>query len=112
MQSSVSFTFTYQNPDRSMLLAGDLNTTPGSKEFDRLLGKNPPVFIDPLQGSDTFSHPSDSLFWRIDHILPNQNLARGLVPNSTKVIEPIDRESMIMISDQLPLISYFITRDL
>ncbi len=100
------------NPERNMLITGDLNTTPGSREFNRLLGKNPPVFIDPLEGTGSFSHPSDSLFWRIDHILPNQNLAREMVQGSTKVIEPLDRESMILISDHLPLISRFVTRDL
>jgi len=99
-------------PDRNMLIAGDLNTTPGSREFNLLLGSKPPLFIDPLEGTDSFSHPSDSLFWRIDHILPNQNLAREMVPNSTHIIEPLSREEMIKISDHLPLISRFVTKEL
>lgn len=95
--------------DRNMLVLGDLNTVPGSREFKRLLGDEPPLFFDPLEGSGQFSHPSDSLYWRIDHILPNRQMEPEIVPGSVQVIEPLDREKMIRISDHLPLIARFVT---
>ena len=99
------------DPERNMLVLGDLNTTPDSREFSTLLGDTDPEFVDPLAGTDSYSHPSDSLFWRIDHILPNTKMRNELVTNSLKVIEPLDRDQMIAISDHLPLIARFHTAD-
>jgi endonuclease/exonuclease/phosphatase family metal-dependent hydrolase len=99
------------NPDENMLVLGDLNTTPDSREFSRLLGDQNPIFFDPLQGTGQFSHPSDSLFWRIDHILPNHRMEPEMVPGSVQVVEPLSREEMIQISDHLPLIARFVTRN-
>lgn len=96
---------------RNMLVVGDLNTVPGSREFNHLLGDEQPFFFDPLEGSGAYSHPSDSLFWRIDHILPNRQMEPELVPGSVKIVEPLNREQMIRISDHLPLIARFLTRD-
>ena len=100
-----------ENAGRNMLVLGDLNTTPGSKEFNELLGDEPPLFIDPLAGTGAYSHPSDSLFWRIDHMLPNRQLQKELVPQSVEVIEPLSREQMIQISDHLPIIARFVTEE-
>jgi endonuclease/exonuclease/phosphatase family metal-dependent hydrolase len=94
--------------DRNMLVLGDLNTTPGSREFNELLGDRSPVFVDPLAGTEVYSHPSDSVFWRIDHILPNRQMQKELVPESVGVVEPLSREKMIQISDHLPLIARFV----
>jgi endonuclease/exonuclease/phosphatase family metal-dependent hydrolase len=99
------------NEQKNMLVVGDLNTAPGSREFNRLLGDEKPHFFDPLEGSGAFSHPSDSLFWRIDHILPNRQMEPELIPGSVKVAEPLDREQMIRISDHLPIIARFVTTD-
>ena len=104
-------TIAADNPDENMLVLGDLNTTPDSREFSRLLGDKNPIFFDPLQGTGQFSHPSDSLFWRIDHILPNRRMEPEMVPGSVQVIEPLSREEMIQISDHLPLIARFVTRN-
>ena len=102
---------TEADPDRNMLVLGDLNTTPDSREFATLLGDSNPEFVDPLAGTDSYSHPSDSLFWRIDHILPNDRMRKELVPNSLQVTEPLERKQMIKISDHLPLIARFIPVD-
>ena len=102
---------TQQDPDQNMLVMGDLNTTPDSKEFNTLLGDQNPTFIDPLAGTNTFTHASDSLFWRIDHILPNKHMENELVPNSVEVVEPLERSKMITISDHMPLRALFITDD-
>jgi endonuclease/exonuclease/phosphatase family metal-dependent hydrolase len=102
---------TNQDPDQNMLVMGDLNTTPDSKEFNTLLGDQAPKFVDPLEGTNTFSHASDSLFCRIDHILPNQHMNRELVPNSVDVVEPLERSKMITISDHMPLQARFTTNE-
>lgn len=97
--------------DKNMVVTGDLNTTPGSTEFNQLLGDSMPLFVDPLAESEAYSHPSDSPSRRIDHILVNQNMANELVPNSTKIVLPLSRDKMIKISDHLPVEAKFITRD-
>lgn len=98
--------------DRNMLIAGDLNTTPDSREFNVLLGNNDrPEFIDPLAGSGTFTHPSDSLFWRIDHLLPNRAMQPELVPGSVTAARPLPMDQMIMISDHLPVTAVFTPRE-
>jgi len=101
-----------QNPQRNMVVMGDLNSTPDSPEFQMLLGSNPPRYTDPLAGTGIFSHPSDSAFWRIDHILPNRQAAAELVPNSVEVIRPLTDEKMSAVSDHLPLRARFLVRDL
>ncbi|NBC04195.1 MAG: endonuclease/exonuclease/phosphatase family protein [Bacteroidetes bacterium] len=99
------------NEQKNMLVVGDLNTPPGSREFNRLLGDQPPHFFDPLERSGAFSHPSDSLFWRIDHILPNRQMGPELAPGTVQVAEPLNREQMIRISDHLPIVARFVTTD-
>jgi len=99
------------DPGRNMIVMGDLNATPGSPEFELLLGESAPVFVDPLAGTGIFSHPSDSAFWRIDHILPNREAANELIPNSVAVARPLDNRKLQQISDHLPLKAQFITKE-
>jgi endonuclease/exonuclease/phosphatase family metal-dependent hydrolase len=99
------------DPDKNMLVMGDLNMTPKTDEFSLLLGDRPPYFSDPLKGTGSFSHPSDSLFWRIDHILPNRQMQGELVPGSTRVARPLPMDQMIQLSDHLPIISTFLPQD-
>lgn len=91
------------NPTRNMIVMGDLNTTPASPEFKKLLGEATPKFIDPLANTNIYTHPSDSTFWRIDHILLNRQAKNELIPESVEVIWPLPKEQMIQISDHLPL---------
>ncbi|MDZ7681840.1 MAG: hypothetical protein U5J63_09070 [Fodinibius sp.] len=97
--------------DKNMLLLGDLNTTPGSKEFKTLQGAEAPNFVDPLAGTNSYSHPSDSAYRRIDHILPNRKMEDELVENSTAVVQPLEKQQMIRISDHLPLEAKFLVDD-
>ena len=100
-----------RDSDKNMVVTGDLNTTPGSTEFSRLLGDTAPRFVDPLAGTNAYSHPSDSPTRRIDHMLVNRNMTNELVPNSTNIVMPLNRDQMIKISDHLPVEAAFVTRD-
>ncbi|MDZ7690194.1 MAG: endonuclease/exonuclease/phosphatase family protein [Balneolaceae bacterium] len=100
------------DPNRNQLVMGDLNTTPGSEEFNALLGEQSDLtFVDPLAGTGAFSHPSDSLFWRIDHILPNQQMTPELVQTSVEIARPLNDSDMIAISDHLPVVAEFVTTE-
>ncbi|MDX1639334.1 MAG: endonuclease/exonuclease/phosphatase family protein [Balneolaceae bacterium] len=100
------------DPDRNQVIVGDLNMPPDSDQFGKLLGKNSELaFADPLAGTGEFSHPSDSLFWRIDHILPNTHMKPELVSSSVTVARPLSEADMIAISDHLPVVAEFVTID-
>jgi endonuclease/exonuclease/phosphatase family metal-dependent hydrolase len=91
--------------DQNFLVVGDFNATPDSPEFQRFLGDSTQLrFIDPLAGSGIFSHPADSVFWRIDHIIPNEYMLPEVVANSVQVFTPFSPDSMAFIADHLPLI--------
>ena len=100
------------NPRRNILIMGDLNSTPDSPEFKELLGEDTPKFVDPLAGTNVYSHPSDSAFWRIDHILPNKEALNEVVSESVEVVRPLSEKQMIMISDHLPLKARLVTKDM
>jgi len=104
--------FLHLDPDQNLLLAGDMNATPGSEEFKTFLGTGTQVeFIDPLAGTGVFSHPADSAFWRIDHILPNSQMIKEIIPGSVQVLYPFSKDTMAAIADHLPLIAKFITKE-
>jgi endonuclease/exonuclease/phosphatase family metal-dependent hydrolase len=70
-------------PGRPVVLAGDLNLTPGSKEFASLLKGG---LIDALaKGRPLPTYPSDKPRQEIDHVLtsPNVVLSDVVVPEST-----------------------------
>ncbi len=67
--------------------------------------------MDPLAGTGAFSHPSDSLFWRIDHILPNSHMSPELVPESVSIARPLNDTDMIAISDHLPVVAEFVATE-
>ena len=103
--------FWLTNPNENMLVVGDLNCTPSSTEFQTLIdGGSPVTFTDPLP-ADMFSHPADSVFWRIDHVLPNENMLPELVSGSAKVEYFFSPDSMRKISDHLPLVAEFKVTD-
>jgi hypothetical protein len=80
--------------------------TPEADEFKLLLGNEQTElqFVDPLAGTNTYSHPSDSLFWRIDHWLPSRSMETKVVPKSVQIAHPLPMEQMIQISDHLPIV--------
>lgn len=103
----------YLDPQKNILVVGDFNSTPDSREFQSFLGDSSSVeFIDPLAGTGIFSHPADSAFWRIDHIIPNTNMYPELVDNTVMVNYFFSPDSMDMVADHLPLTARIITQDL
>ncbi|MEQ8524888.1 endonuclease/exonuclease/phosphatase family protein [Gracilimonas sp.] len=101
------------NPNQNILTVGDFNSTPDSDEFKAFLGAGTEVeFIDPLAGTDVFSHPADSAFWRIDHILPNRNMHAEIVNDTVIVNYFFSLDSMEMAADHLPMSVEIISRDL
>lgn len=96
-------------PGLEQIILGDFNTTPDSLDFETLLGKGTDLeFIDPLQGTSVFSHPSDSAFWRIDHIVPNKNLFMRLIPQTARVERPLPDSLLSVVSDHLPVVAEFL----
>ena len=103
--------FINENPKKNILIVGDFNAKPESEEIQYLLDDNSRVkFVNNAQPND-FSHPADEPKRRIDHILPNTNMQKELVPNSLKVNYYFDRQKQRQLSDHLPLTVRFITRD-
>ena len=102
------------NPDANLLVVGDLNCTPDSEEFKQLLGRSSDQvhFIDPLAGSGVFSHPADSVFWRIDHILADKAMLPELIEGSVGPFTPFQPDEMDAIADHLPMVAKFLLKDL
>lgn len=103
------------NEQQNLLVVGDFNCTPESAEFQYLLSGEASSsstvkasFIDPLAGTGVFSHPADSAFWRIDHILPDRNMLPEMVGGSVKPFTVFSPDEMKAIADHLPMISKFI----
>ena len=94
-----------ENKRADLMMVGDFNSTPDSKEMERLLeGKRGNRFIDPLSGTGIFSHPSDAPRWRIDHIIYNENMQKEIVPNSVEVLNDLlSQTEMEALADHLPM---------
>ncbi len=100
------------DPDRNFLIAGDFNSTPDSDEFAALLGTGTDLeFVDPLAGTGVFSHPADSVFWRIDHIIPSSSMLPEIEGDTVQVLYPFSPDSMRMIADHLPMYVEIVTTD-
>ncbi len=103
--------FLKEDKNTNLLLLGDFNATPQSDEFKLLLSGDKKVqFIDPLANTTVFSHPAEKPSWRIDHILPNKNMYKFLVPNGVKVAENLDMKALQQISDHLPVVAKFVVK--
>lgn len=95
----------------AILMVGDFNATPESAEF-RIMqeGNKKSRLIDPLAGTEVYSHPAKAPRWRIDHVLYNQNLKSRIVPGSTGPVYLLSREEMEKLSDHLPVITKILVR--
>lgn len=101
------------NPDENILTVGDFNSTPDSDEFQAFLGTGSPIeFVDLLGGTGVFSHPADSAFWRIDHILPNNNMKSEVAGDTVIVNYFFSPDSMNIAADHLPMSIEIIPKDL
>ena len=98
-------------PQANVLLAGDLNATPGSPSFAALLngaGEHGPVrFSDPLPAEGAYTHPADDPQRRLDHVL----VSAGAAPEASgvRVATPIAEPRRL--SDHLPVVLTLIARD-
>ncbi|MEM7105495.1 MAG: endonuclease/exonuclease/phosphatase family protein [Bacteroidota bacterium] len=104
--------FLKENTNKNILVVGDFNATPDSKEMQYMLdGNSPARFVDNLD-DHIFTHPADSLKWRIDYILPNYNMQAELVEHSLQVKYFFDMETQNKLADHLPLVAEFVTKDI
>jgi endonuclease/exonuclease/phosphatase family metal-dependent hydrolase len=93
-----------------IVMAGDFNSTPESAEFKMLLeGNKHARLIDPLAGTNIYSHPAGNPRWRIDHILYNKNLAAKIIPGSTGPVYVLSKPEMEKLSDHLPVMTKLLT---
>jgi len=105
--------FIAEDPSRNLLIVGDLNSTPNSREIQTLKkGKNDKTtFIDPMDTS-VLTHTAIELSRRLDYALPNTNMMGELVPGSTKPIYFFDPEKQDETADHLPVVIEFYRKDL
>lgn len=100
------------DPKKNLLVVGDFNSTPDSPEFGYFLGKETDLqFVDPLEGTGIFSHPADSVFWRIDHIIPDTSMEPEIIEGSVTVFTPFSPDSMAFIADHLPMMVKILPSD-
>ncbi len=105
--------FIKMNALQNLLIAGDLNSTLGSKEIEALKrGKTEgDVFHDPLP-KDILTHPVNDPSRRLDYILFNGNMQKEYISGSALIPDLMDIEKMKVLSDHLPLIITFKRSDL
>ena len=100
--------FIKEDKKANLVMVGDFNCMPDSKEFQALMeGKKRLQFVDPLAGTEVYSHPSREPARRIDHIIANRNMMKELVPGSLKIEDVLSREEMIKLSDHMPVVAVF-----
>ena len=98
-----------------VVLAGDLNSVPGSASFAALVNadgaRGPVRLADPLPADAAFSHPSDAPARRLDHLLVSAGMQPDLVPGSVQVRNPLGDDARAL-SDHLPVALDLVARDL
>ncbi|MEO0858541.1 MAG: endonuclease/exonuclease/phosphatase family protein [Bacteroidota bacterium] len=113
------------SPEANVIVAGDLNLLPDSREYARLtatptmdtLAVRPLPLVDPLATRRartpalTYTHPSDDPTRQLDYLLVSGTMRRELVPNSTQVAFPLATETLPTLSDHLPVIATIIARE-
>jgi endonuclease/exonuclease/phosphatase family metal-dependent hydrolase len=98
----------------NVVLAGDLNSVPGSPSFAALLNADgvlgPVPLADPLPDDGAFTHPADDPVRRLDHLLVSPGLRPEIVPGSVRVLRPLGGEGRAL-SDHLPVVLDLLARD-
>ncbi|MEO1050019.1 MAG: endonuclease/exonuclease/phosphatase family protein [Bacteroidota bacterium] len=104
--------FLRENPNKNILVVGDLNCTPDSEEYKVLLGDaaSNVQFTDPLDTA-ILTHPADEPRRRLDHMLANNNMAKEIVAESVHVPYIFSKEEMRTLSDHLPVVGEFYLDD-
>ena len=100
-----------EDPDKNMIVAGDLNSTPNSEEIGLLVRNNvlKNGFIDPLDTS-IYTHPSNKPRRRLDYILINENMDPEV--EDIRVESFFSPDTMRIISDHLPLTGVFLKKEM
>jgi endonuclease/exonuclease/phosphatase family metal-dependent hydrolase len=87
------------------IIAGDLNSFPGSEELQVLLNQGPVKFKDLLPPTQ-LTHPADTPVQRFDYVLASDALQKNQRGEAT-VPMPFAAEKMRKISDHLPVLARF-----
>ncbi|PPK87163.1 endonuclease/exonuclease/phosphatase family metal-dependent hydrolase [Neolewinella xylanilytica] len=96
--------FLNANASQNLLIAGDLNSTLGSREIETLKAgeSEGETFYDPLP-ADLLTHPADDPSRRLDYVLVNGNMQKEYQPGSAEVPDLLAPEKRRVLSDHLPL---------
>lgn len=103
--------FYRENPEANLMVAGDFNSYPDSREVKAFLeGVENTPFYD-LLPADVMTHTSDDPKRRLDYMLLNENMRPELVEGSLVVPMFLPAEQMRKVSDHLPVMADFISED-
>ena len=96
------------NSSQNLLVAGDLNSTLGSKEIKALKqGENKAnTFYDPLP-EDVLTHSVENPSRRLDYALFNGNMQNEYVKGSAQIPDLLSTTKMEKISDHFPVVITF-----
>lgn len=101
-----------KNPEKNMMVAGDLNAIPNTEEL-ALLMNNPELdnpFIDAID-TVVYSHPANEPNRRLDYLLVNENMFQEALTEGIKVEDFFTPDTMRIISDHLPVTGTFYRQD-
>lgn len=104
------------DPKANLLVAGDLNALPDSRELAVLLGMSADArgaarFVRPFKEKAVATHPADTPSRQLDYLLPSTTMAPEMVEGSFRVVQWRDAETQAMASDHLPVVGTFLARD-
>lgn len=100
--------FLVEDPNRNILMVGDFNSLPNSKEMQALLQGTSlgNTFTDPLE-SNQFTHPAHTPTRRLDYAIMNGNMLAEMVENSAKPVTFFDAAKQDALADHLPVMIEF-----
>lgn len=100
--------FLKMDASQNLLIAGDLNSTLGSKEIESLKQGTTEAntFYDPLP-EDVLTHSVEDPSRRLDYVLYNGNMQNEYLQSSAQIPDLLDQEKMKVLSDHLPLVISF-----
>lgn len=105
---------TSARPGANILVAGDLNSLPGSPELELLLNGEDGSgvhLINPLAGRETLTHPAGDLQRQLDYILVNEAMQPELADGSVHVASPLAPGAQAATSDHLPVVATIVARE-
>ncbi|MFW8592277.1 endonuclease/exonuclease/phosphatase family protein [Glaciecola sp. 2405UD65-10] len=100
--------FLLEDPNRNILMVGDFNSLPNSKEMQALLQGTTlgNTFTDPL-ASNQYTHPANNPTRRLDYAIMNGNMLAEMVENSAKPVTFFDAAKQDALADHLPVMIEF-----